>query len=605
MLLVCKQQTTEKQLTMKLIKNMKIAAKLNSLCVSLVVIPLLLVGGFSLYELMKFSDEVTGMADERLTTDAEEQLLTGARTVRNEVDVFVDTLVTDTLKLAGSGTLMSYLEASTGESELWNRFSRTYCESILRGIVEGAAIQNASAEKTLKSSLALAEVIMNEYGPFKEDTNAPVEWKAINQFTRKEQDITLPEIRLGDTVIPQNADPDKPTPLVDNILERVGGAATVFQRMNAEGDMLRAATSIIGANGKRAIGTFIPAVMPDGKPNAVISTILNGETFIGRAFVVNAWYITAYQPIKDANGEITGILFVGLNENKLNAALIDSIVSIKVGESGYPFVMNTKGNLLVHPREDLVGKNVITDLNITEFQEPLDNRSEGEYGWTTYDFEGREKFIAYSYFPAWDWIVCVSGYLDEAGRDGAEAAYALFQNELLSVVRLSLLQTPNGAKPMYPQVRLFDPQGNEILRVIDGVTQPESELQSRAGENWFENAKKLPAGEAYITPVQVAKNTGDAEIRVVAPVYLNDVLRAVVVVNANWSLVWEILSDNAFGETGYAYIMDDQGVLISHPQYVMKDNVSLADANPSFLFHCVSCLFATEIRLWHYKVVML
>jgi hypothetical protein len=45
-----------------------------------------------------------------------------------------------------------------------------------------------------------------------------------------------------------------------------GGTATVFQRMNERGDMLRVATNIGDAGGRRAIGTYIAATEPDGGP---------------------------------------------------------------------------------------------------------------------------------------------------------------------------------------------------------------------------------------------------------------------------------------------------------------------------------------------------
>jgi two-component system NtrC family sensor kinase len=41
-----------------------------------------------------------------------------------------------------------------------------------------------------------------------------------------------------------------------------------------------------------------------------------GESWIGRAYVVNNWYITAYEPIRNLRGEIIGILYVGLLEQK-------------------------------------------------------------------------------------------------------------------------------------------------------------------------------------------------------------------------------------------------------------------------------------------------
>jgi len=39
-----------------------------------------------------------------------------------------------------------------------------------------------------------------------------------------------------------------------------------------------------------------------------------GVPWIGRAFVVNAWYITAYEPIRNLSGKVIGMLYVGMLE---------------------------------------------------------------------------------------------------------------------------------------------------------------------------------------------------------------------------------------------------------------------------------------------------
>lgn len=79
------------------------------------------------------------------------------------------------------------------------------------------------------------------------------------------------------------------------------GTATIFQHD------LRISTNVKNVNGKRAIGTRVSnevnqAVLKEGKP------------WIDRAFVVNDWYITAYEPIKNVDMEIIGILYVGMLE---------------------------------------------------------------------------------------------------------------------------------------------------------------------------------------------------------------------------------------------------------------------------------------------------
>lgn len=79
------------------------------------------------------------------------------------------------------------------------------------------------------------------------------------------------------------------------------GTVTIFQ-----GD-LRISTNVIRNDGTRAIGTRVSKEVHD-------QVIDKGIPWIGRAFVVNAWYITAYEPIKDINGTIIGMLYVGMLE---------------------------------------------------------------------------------------------------------------------------------------------------------------------------------------------------------------------------------------------------------------------------------------------------
>jgi two-component system NtrC family sensor kinase len=77
------------------------------------------------------------------------------------------------------------------------------------------------------------------------------------------------------------------------------GTVTIFQRD------LRIATNVRAANGKRAVGTLLSA--------SVCEEVLDrGNTWAAPAFVVNDWYITAYEPMRDPDGRIIGALYVGL-----------------------------------------------------------------------------------------------------------------------------------------------------------------------------------------------------------------------------------------------------------------------------------------------------
>jgi two-component system NtrC family sensor kinase len=81
------------------------------------------------------------------------------------------------------------------------------------------------------------------------------------------------------------------------------GTATIFQ------DDVRISTNVKNEDGTRATGTRVT--------EEVYNKVVNqGEPWIDRAYVVNNWYITAYEPIYDAYNRIVGILYVGILEQK-------------------------------------------------------------------------------------------------------------------------------------------------------------------------------------------------------------------------------------------------------------------------------------------------
>jgi len=81
------------------------------------------------------------------------------------------------------------------------------------------------------------------------------------------------------------------------------GTATIFL------NDVRVSTNVLDKEGKRAIGTRAMKEVQE-------QVLEKGLPWIQRAFVVDEWYITAYEPIKDIQDRIIGILYVGILENK-------------------------------------------------------------------------------------------------------------------------------------------------------------------------------------------------------------------------------------------------------------------------------------------------
>jgi hypothetical protein len=77
------------------------------------------------------------------------------------------------------------------------------------------------------------------------------------------------------------------------------GSVTIFK------NDVRVATNVLTHDGARAIGTKIS--------EAVRRTVLEqGMNYTGEALVVDAWYLSAYSPLRDPSGKTIGMIYVGL-----------------------------------------------------------------------------------------------------------------------------------------------------------------------------------------------------------------------------------------------------------------------------------------------------
>ncbi|MBR0994246.1 cache domain-containing protein [Bradyrhizobium japonicum] len=93
------------------------------------------------------------------------------------------------------------------------------------------------------------------------------------------------------------------------------GTATLFL------DDVRISTNVRLFEGRRALGTRVSA--------AVRSAVLGeGHTWLDSAFVVNDWYISAYEPLADSYGKRVGMLYVGFLEKPFSEAKYQTLAII-------------------------------------------------------------------------------------------------------------------------------------------------------------------------------------------------------------------------------------------------------------------------------------
>jgi methyl-accepting chemotaxis protein len=300
-------------------------------------------------------------------------------------------------------------------------------------------------------------------------------WEATNQFTQQKTTFTVPQWSLKGT--PLRPDPSfaHTIPVIDEITKQTGETVTLFQRVNEAGDMLRVATTVRALNGDRAIGTYMPAREQGGSANEVVSTVMSGKTYRGRAYVVNAWYIADYEPLLNAKGDVIGMFYVGVKQ--------EGVLALREAISGQAHSGDRSSVAIYYGKKsrnfsDMV---VIPPTGIGSITESkwvrtvLDNApklAEGTSGqMTVTTADGSEAIIRYSYFQPWDWVIVVIG--DSRDYAGASTLVReqftklLFQSTLGGLAALVL----GGVFAYFISKRITNPVADLSISLTSSATQ--------------------------------------------------------------------------------------------------------------------------------------
>lgn len=250
---------------------------------------------------------------------------------------------------------------------------RDNLENTNKAVFNALQSQNAILLEKLQGDMIILESELERYGSFSQDASYMLDRTVTNQVTKAKEDLKIPRLLLGGTVMNGN------TGIVDKVGMMTGSVSTVFQAL--DGKLLRVSTNVMVNETDRAVDTYIPADSP------VYKTVMKGETYTGRAFIVNDWYVTTYQPMFDADDKVVAVIFVG--RKIITPQLREMISTTKASGVGYFFVYDSKGSVLIHPT--LEGQNLFEHKGVGEFF----RNHKG--GFLEYDWDGGQKLTFTQY----------------------------------------------------------------------------------------------------------------------------------------------------------------------------------------------------------------
>ncbi len=329
-------------------------------------------------------------------------------------------------------------------------------------------------QRQANTDLALARTALQEAGGVRPG-GGETSWTATNQFSMVQRIVSLPAWSIGGYALKGDRSFQMHIPAIDTVGDPTNDTISLFQRIDDVGDMIRVASNSVATDGKRGIGTYIPAVMPDGTATPVVRAVLNGQTFTGRSFVVTDWVITAYEPLM-INGRLAGMLGVSTkqeNDNSIRQAIsyagaagAHSSVSIFYGNNSQKFnhtaIVAPTG--LAEQTESLWLPNVFANAPTLDME-----KTGGET--ITDPKTGAQAIVRYVYYKPWDWIIItVADSRDfQAATDSVHAQFSklLWQCILGGLFALVL----SGILAFLFSKRISDPMADLSISLTSSATQ--------------------------------------------------------------------------------------------------------------------------------------
>ena len=284
----------------------------------------------------------------------------------------------------------------------------------------------------------------------------------------------------------------------DRFTATTGGNATIFAVSGD--DFVRVSTSVKKENGERAVGTQLDRASP------AYPALREGRTYVGLTTLFGKQYITQYEPVRDGAGKVVGALYVGVDITRDVSFLKERIRAIKVGETGYFYILNAApgknfGDLVIHPSKE--GTNILDSRSadgrpfVREMLETKNGsiayalKSEGEE-------ETRNKFAVYTWFKDWNWVIAGGTNVDEITAEATAlrnryilfglVALAAFAAALYAFVRravtLPLAEARDAAIRIAEgdlTVRVSSRGQDEIGRLAEAMNGISSKLSSVVG----------------------------------------------------------------------------------------------------------------------------
>ncbi|GFZ29869.1 hypothetical protein CSC2_03950 [Clostridium zeae] len=250
-------------------------------------------------------------------------------------------------------------------------------QRLTESIITTLSVRNDLLTEKSYGDLNFANTLLNNFSDLRVEYN---EVEKIGQFN-------LPVLYAGNQRLSLD------NTVVDKLQQSTGTVATIF--LLHDNKLIRVSSTIF-KNNERILGTYI------SNDSVAYNRIISNQEYIGDILIEGVGYVTRMKPLLDKDNKVIGA--IGIGNKIINNYLEETISNIKLGKTGYAYILDSNGNVVTHPTEK--GKNVSN----YDFVQKMHLKSGGRIEYT---YNGVKKVGYYQFFEAWHLYVVTTANYDE------------------------------------------------------------------------------------------------------------------------------------------------------------------------------------------------
>jgi methyl-accepting chemotaxis protein len=367
--------------------------------------------------------------------------------------------------------LLIWLTAHSTAKLVGAELTRFMAERTSRACIHGwntSVVTYGYVMETLEADVQTAQLLLEKDGGAHLNAARKVSWQASNEQTNAVSAVSVPALTLGTW----QAAPDGSGGPLQAISKATGRGVVLFQRIDAEGDMMRVAGAAAEIGAPTAVGSYIPARLND-EPNPILTTVLGGGEYRGRLYLQGGWNTVVCDPLREKGSDVFGMLCIGMNNGGIRS-LREELAANYVGANGSVAVFyvhgRDRGKLLIEPTgiakatqsrwfPVILAKSLsIKDKQVDETTQIHD------------DATGADVVVRFTYFEPFDWAIAIiadSRDLQYASNSvDSEFRKLLWQTILIGIAALALAMLV----ALRMSKRLIDPMADLTIRLTSNAT---------------------------------------------------------------------------------------------------------------------------------------